>query len=137
MNNLVNKKLIIESQEYRGWQGQVFLHILHSTSVAVNYTIVWLTALTQAVLIMKLQIHIKLNKKSLADSSTWPAGPICVPEDREKSESVLLTKSLCTVCWHAINAWVSSPLPTGKDQHVLSKGKLKTVGKIPGKRHSL
>jgi len=36
---LTNKKLLRKSQEYRPWQGRVFLHILHSFCIRL---LVWL-----------------------------------------------------------------------------------------------
>lgn len=126
---LTNRKLITKSQEYRAWQGQVFLHILHSFRIRFLGWVPQLhCCLTDSIipecLDYELQFHIKKKeKKSLLRTTVLDllVISVCARTWEKRTNQFCSLKSLCTVCWHDINVWVSSPLPTGNAQHLLHR----------------
>lgn len=85
-----------------------------------NYTIVWLTALSQNVLIMSsgsLLSKNKTKKVSCGQQYSTCQSYLCARTWEKRVNQFCSLKSLCTVCWHATNVPVFSPLPTGNAWH--------------------
>lgn len=92
-----------------------------------NYTIVWLTALSQNVLIMSsgsLLSKNKTKKVSCGQQYSTCQSYLCARTWEKRVNQFCSLKSLCTVCWHATNVRVFSPLPTGNAWHFFTQGKL-------------